>query len=297
MAIKTSSPLPDYIADSPVVRFAAFVYRAAVSTRNRWYDAIASASKKADYPVISIGGIRAGGTGKTPSTILVASLIQEARYTPAKLSRGYRRVSKGLKLIAPSEAVDWKVIGDEPAMIRNAVPECWMGISADRVIAVRSLQKVVPATTVFLLDDGFQHRKLYRNLDIVCLHENTLEENMIPLGYLREPLSALNRAHVAFLIGETEKTSRLKTVLEKKYPNLNLFELLYKPQGYVHAGTRTFSEKPPVNYGWTLRNRPTGTILQCIEAGRSEHRGKNIIPILINTGEMIFLQSRNYILM
>lgn len=245
MANKTLSPLPDYIADSPFARIASVAYRAAVSIRNCWYDGISSASKKADYPVISIGGIRAGGTGKTPSTILVASLIQQAGYTAAILSRGYRRVSNGLKIIEPSQAVDWKEIGDEPAMIRNTIPECWMGISADRLKAVRCLQKKIPATTVFLLDDGFQHRKLYRNLDIVCLHENTLEENMIPRGYLREPLSALDRADVAFLIGGTDKTLRLKSVLEKKYPNLKLFELLYKPQGYVHAGTMTFSEKPP----------------------------------------------------
>jgi tetraacyldisaccharide 4'-kinase len=245
MTQNSFSPLPDSIAHSPVATIASTVYSAGIAIRNFWYDAITAASKKVDLPVISIGGIRAGGSGKTPSTILVASLIEQAGYTAAILSRGYRRVSSELKFVAPSELVDWKEIGDEPAMIRNAIPGSWMGIHADRVAAARSLQNKVPDKTVFLLDDGFQHRRLYRNLDIVCLHENAFDDHLIPKGYLREPLCSLNRANVVFLIGEPDKTLRLRTILEKKFPNLELFELLYKPQGYVHAGTKVLLEKPP----------------------------------------------------
>jgi tetraacyldisaccharide 4'-kinase len=242
---KFLSPLPDLIACSRVGLFACVIYWFAVTIRNKWFDLFTSASKKVNHPVISIGGVRAGGTGKTPASILVASLLQKAGYTTAFLSRGYRRNSKELKIVGPCENVDWKEIGDEPAMIHNAIPESWMGIYADRVTAAVELQKKISQKTVFLLDDGFQHRKLRRNLDIVCLHENAFDDKLIPQGYLREPLGSLKRAHAAFLIGDPQKTTHLKLLLEKKYPILELFELLYKPRGYVHAKSKKHSEKLP----------------------------------------------------
>ncbi len=245
MSHNSDSPLPTFLARSPVAPLLSGLYGAGVSFRNRWFDSIASASKKVNRPVISIGGIRAGGTGKTPATILVASLLRQLNYTPAILSRGYRRTSTSLKIVEPHENVDWKEIGDEPSMIHNTQPECWMCIYHDRITAAIELEKKIPQRAVFLLDDGFQHRKIRRDLDIVCLHEHTLDDMLIPRGFLREPLNALKRAHVAFLIGSPEKNVALKTALEKKYSNLEIFELLYKPQGFVHTQSKTLQSELP----------------------------------------------------
>jgi tetraacyldisaccharide 4'-kinase len=245
MTLDQLSPLPALLARSPVAPMLSSFYGTGIHFRNCWFDNIESASKKVNRPVISIGGIRAGGTGKTPATILVASLLSQLDYTPAILSRGYRRVSRSLRLVEPHETVDWKEIGDEPSMIHNAQPECWMGIYHDRVAAATDLEKRIPQKAVFLLDDGFQHRKIRRDLDIVCLHEDTLNDRIIPHGFLREPLSALERADIAFLIGSSQKNDALKIALEKKYSNLEIFELLYKPQGFVHAQSKTLQSELP----------------------------------------------------
>jgi tetraacyldisaccharide 4'-kinase len=245
MAQDQLSPLPALLARSPVAPLLSGLYGTGVFFRNRWFDNIESASIKVNRPVISIGGIRAGGTGKTPATILVASLLNTLDYTPAILSRGYRRVSRSFKIVEPYETVDWKEIGDEPSMIHNAHPECWMGIYHDRVFSAIELEKRLPQNAVFLLDDGFQHRRIRRDLDIVCLHDHTLEDRLIPHGFLRESLNALKRANVAFLIGSPEKNAELKIALEKKYSNLEIFELLYKPQGFVHAQSKTLLSELP----------------------------------------------------
>lgn len=245
MSSDLTSPLPSLLARSPVARLLSGMYGAGVNFRNRWFDSVESASSKVNRPVISIGGIRAGGTGKTPATILVASLLNQLAFTPVILSRGYRRVSRSLRIVEPNETIDWKEIGDEPSMIHNALPECWMGIYHDRIAAAIELEKKIPQKAVFLLDDGFQHRRIRRDLDIVCLHEQVLEDRMIPQGFLREPVSALKRAHVAFLIGASQKNTRLKIMLKKKYSNLEIFELLYKPQGFVHAQSKTLQSELP----------------------------------------------------
>lgn len=245
MSHNHQSPLPALLARSPIAPLLSSLYGMGVNFRSRWFDSVKSASTKVNHPVISIGGIRAGGTGKTPATILTASLLSQLAYTPAILSRGYRRVSRSLRIVEPLETVDWKEIGDEPCMIHNALPECWMGIYHDRVTAAIELEKKLPQKTVFLLDDGFQHRKIRRDLDIVCLHEQTLDDKMIPHGFLREPLNALKRADVAFLTGPSQKNAELKMILEKKFSNLEIFELLYKPQGFVHARSKTMLSELP----------------------------------------------------
>ncbi|HEX2955806.1 MAG TPA: tetraacyldisaccharide 4'-kinase [Chitinispirillaceae bacterium] len=241
------SPLPAVIARTPVAPLLSCIYGTGVYFRNRWFDSVDSASIKVNRPVISIGGIRAGGTGKTPSAILVASLLSQLTYTPAILSRGYRRTSRSLRIVQPNEIVDWKEIGDEPSMIHNAIPESWMGIFHDRVTAAVELEKKIPEKAVFLLDDGFQHRRIRRDLDIVCLHEHTFDDKLIPRGFLREPVNALKRADVAFLIGDPQKNAALKVALEKKFSNLEIFELLYKPQGFVHAQSETLLNEFPYN--------------------------------------------------
>jgi len=245
MSHNHSSPLPTFLARSPVAPLLSSLYGNGVNVRNRWFDSVESACIKVNRPVISIGGIRAGGTGKTPSTMLVASLLNQLDYTTAILSRGYRRVSRALRIVSPGETVDWKEIGDEPSMIHNANPECWMGIYHDRVTVAIELEKRIPRRSVFLLDDGFQHRRIQRDLDIVCLHETALDDRMLPHGFLREPLNALKRADAVFLIGSSQKNAELKIFLQKKYSNLEIFELLYKPQGFVHAQSKTLLNELP----------------------------------------------------
>ena len=195
------SPLPPFLSRSFPVRFLSYLYTVAVRYRNNRFDRNLSLSVQAKRPVISIGGIRAGGTGKTPASLLVGHHLRSLDLPVAFLSRGYRRKNKQQQIVSPHEEVHWEAVGDEPAMIHADLPETWLGIGSDRVASAEKLSSIIPEKTIFVLDDGFQHRKIRRDLDIVCINESTLTDKMLPSGYLREEVSSLKRAHLLFLIG------------------------------------------------------------------------------------------------
>ncbi len=155
-------------------------------------------------PVISIGNLAMGGRGKTPLVALVAGWLVEAGERPAILSRGYRRrrpepgvvvVSDGRRLLA-----DLDRSGDEPLMLARRVRG-----AAVLVSPVRSLGAAVAETalgaTVLLLDDGFQHRALARDVDVVVVTAGDLRDRRLPLGRLRSPVSALARADAVIVDG------------------------------------------------------------------------------------------------
>ena len=125
---RINTPLPRWIASSPVAALASRLYGAAVHLRNRRYDRHPDTAVGVHVPVISIGGIRAGGTGKTPTALLLAELLQQQGYTVGLLSRGYKRTGRQPVIVAPDETIDWERTGDEPAMLRAAVPGIWLGI-------------------------------------------------------------------------------------------------------------------------------------------------------------------------
>jgi tetraacyldisaccharide 4'-kinase len=210
------SPLPARIASNPVVSSLSSVYKTVADVRNFAYDHIPALSKKLGRPAISVGGIRAGGTGKTPAAQLVGRhIIDNCGYSVAFLSRGYGRLSKKSVIIKPNETANWEDAGDEPCMIRNNIPESWLGIGADRTALAKKLSSIIPTNSVFILDDGFQRRQTRRDLDIVCLNESAFDDRMMPAGYLREPASSLRRADIVFVIGAEERLGRLREVKAK----------------------------------------------------------------------------------
>ena len=154
---------------------------------------------KLDKPVISIGNITWGGSGKTPMTIEVAKYILSLGKTPVILSRGYARKNKEIKNVVvrnKTEIVsDIALSGDEPYMMAKQV-NCPIVIGANRLESAKLAQQFSP--DIFILDDGFQHWKLKRDLDIVCVNGlNPFGNGMtIPSGILRERKSALKRAKI-----------------------------------------------------------------------------------------------------
>jgi tetraacyldisaccharide 4'-kinase len=205
------SPLPARLASNPVVSSLSSVYKTVSDVRNFAYDHIPALSKKLGRPAISVGGIRAGGTGKTPAAQLVGRhIIDNCGYSVAFLSRGYGRLSKKNVIIKPNETANWEDTGDEPCMIHSNIPESWLGIGADRTAVAEELSSIIPTNSVFILDDGFQRRQTRRDLDIVCLGESALNGRMMPAGYLREPVSSLRRAGIIFVIGAEERLGRLR---------------------------------------------------------------------------------------
>jgi tetraacyldisaccharide 4'-kinase len=252
------SPLPAALSTSIAARLLSRVYSAVINTRNLAYDSIPSLSKQLDFPVISVGGIRAGGTGKTPVVQMIARhLIDHHKCGVAILSRGYGRSSKKNIIVKPNEPADWELTGDEPCMLHNNLPESWLGVGADRSAVARMLSPLLPDRSVFLLDDGFQRRQTRRDLDIVCINEEVFDDRLIPAGYLREPMSALVRADIILIIGAQERVDKLNKVRErldeylstalkstKKTPVTAV--LLRYPDVWVDARGGETASKPPM---------------------------------------------------
>lgn len=157
-------------------------------------------AKHLHTPVVSIGGISMGGVGKTPMVAYLSEALRRRGLHPAILTRGYRRRSIAASvLIEAGESVPVSVTGDEGQILIHA-GNAHAGIGADRWTTGKLLERIYKPD-VFLLDDGFQHRRLARDLDIVLIDAlNPFAGGAVfPLGRLREPLSALSRAD-AFVI-------------------------------------------------------------------------------------------------
>ena len=175
------------------------IYRGAVNLRNLLYDRGILKSKKLPIPVVSVGNISAGGTGKTS---LVRYLAQELGRTlrVAVLLRGYRRKSRGTLVVSEWGELKVRVeeAGDEAYLLAKSLPTASVVVSEDRfkggLLAVEEL-----GAELIILDDGFQHRRLHRNLDIVLLRKRDLTDRLLPAGLLREPVRNIARADAVVL--------------------------------------------------------------------------------------------------
>jgi tetraacyldisaccharide 4'-kinase len=149
-------------------------------------------------PVISVGSVSAGGAGKTPVVLMLATMLRQRGYAVRILTRGYRRSSTTIERVEPFDDARWH--GDEPVLLaqRSGVP---VFVGADRYRAGLLAEQSEPSekTIVHLLDDGFQHRQLARDVDIVLLTRDDVEDRLLPAGNLREPLTALRDADVIVL--------------------------------------------------------------------------------------------------
>ena len=173
------------------------VYRAGLWVKER----LMRAPKRLPARVVSVGSLSAGGAGKTPVVMMVVEMLRSAGMRVDVLSRGYGRSGKGVERVDVAELASR--FGDEPMLMarRLGVP-VWVG--ADRFAAGSAAEDV----DVHVLDDGFQHRGLGRDVDLVLLTERDVQDALIPAGDLREPLSALRRADVVVLREEEADSLR-----------------------------------------------------------------------------------------
>lgn len=163
--------------------------------RNRLYDWGFFKSHAFDLPVISVGNLSVGGTGKTPHVELLIRSIQQ-RYQPAVLSRGYKRKTKGFLLA--DEHAQAQTIGDEPMQYRLNFPDLVVAVAEQRVLGIPRLLQAHPEVEVILLDDAFQHRRVKPGLQILLTSYDRpyTRDRMIPLGRLREPRAGAQRADI-----------------------------------------------------------------------------------------------------
>lgn len=238
--IQYESPLPEWVADSLPLRQLSSLYGHIVQKRNMAFNTNPEKIYRPEFPVISIGGIRAGGTGKTPSAMLIGRMLSEMNRDVIFLSRGYKRTNKDIFIAGPQDKVSWHDCGDEPAMLHEALPDSWLGIGADRSACAEKLGRMIPPDSVFVLDDGFQHRKMGRDLDIVCISESLFSDRLLPQGYLREPLSSLSRAQVAFITGSEKNINNMEALYRKlsiEFPHLDCYILTSEAIGWVNMAS------------------------------------------------------------
>jgi len=190
------------------------VYGAAATWRRRWY---ASRTRRLSRPVISIGNLRVGGTGKTPAVEAVARLLLEQGERPAILSRGYarRKPSADVTIVSNYGGVltDVDHAGDEPMLLARALPGVPVLVCADRHRAGRQAETQF-ASTVHLLDDGFQHVQLWRDVDLLLVDDADLADRVLPAGRLREPLANAAAAH-ALVVPATTAADLTQTIAER----------------------------------------------------------------------------------
>ncbi len=176
-----------------------FLYGLGVRTRNVLFDCGILKSKKYPMPIICIGNLAVGGTGKTPHTELLIELLK-AHYQVAVLSRGYKRETKEY-IEATSESTP-SIIGDEPCQIKNKYPDITVAVDRDRCHGIEKLMaKKEPPIEVVLLDDAFQHRRVKAGLNIILTDYNRLftEDKLLPAGRLREPAKGKDRAQMVIV--------------------------------------------------------------------------------------------------
>ncbi len=177
-----------------ILRPLGWIYGLITGIRNRLYDCGWRKSQVFPIPVISIGNITVGGTGKTPHAEYTAILLKD-RFKTAVLSRGYGRHTKGFFMSDHNS--DSGLIGDEPLQIKHRFPDLEVAVCNDRAKGIRRLMDMC-APEVIILDDAFQHRRITPSLNILLVnwHRNILDDAMLPAGHLRESAKGRRRADI-----------------------------------------------------------------------------------------------------
>ncbi len=172
------------------------LYSFVTAFRNQLYDRELLVARHLGRPVVSVGNISVGGSGKTPFVIALGELLQARGIAFDVLSRGYGRRSKGVRVVDPAGLPE--EFGDEPLLIARRL-KAPVVVGEDRYAAGLTAERQF-GIQLHLLDDGFQHRRLARDFDIVLVTAEDVRDRLLPRGRLREPLSALRRADAVVLM-------------------------------------------------------------------------------------------------
>lgn len=183
----------------PLIPFS-WLYGIGVSARNFLFDCGLLKSSSYDIPVISVGNITVGGTGKTPLTEYLIRLLSP-KHQVSIVSRGYKRQTKGY--VRATNQTSMSDIGDEPFQMKHKYPYIHVAVDENRRRAIENIcsHDVQPSTDVVLMDDGFQHRYVQPGINILLMDYNRLPHNdfLLPAGKLREPKSSCRRADIVIV--------------------------------------------------------------------------------------------------
>ena len=236
-------------------RLVSAAYEQVVRLRNRGYDAGWLEVQQLERPVISVGNLTLGGTGKTPTVIALGKMLQAAGHSVSVLLRGYKGRHRGGPLpVSDGRRIrsDSGLAGDEALVIARNLPGARVTVGKDRAGAGRWIESR-EAVDLHLLDDGFQHRQLHRCLDLVLVDVTNPfgGGRMVPSGQLREPLEALRRADAVILT---------RTRTGEDYDTLTRELRRFKPELPCFLSTQTIE---PVARGTSREEKAEALLAGC----------------------------------
>ncbi len=172
-----------------------FFYWLLIFWRNFFYNIGFFVSRKLPCKVVSVGNLSVGGTGKTPFVLFLANALKTKGLNVAVLSRGYKRKSTGTHIVSDGNTLksDLHTSGDEPFMLANKLQDIPVVVDENRYRGGQFICNEYKPD-VIILDDAFQHRRVFRDVDIVLINSNHRRPKLLPYGLLREPLRNIKRA-------------------------------------------------------------------------------------------------------
>jgi tetraacyldisaccharide 4'-kinase len=185
-------------------RILSWIYTLVVIIRHRLYDWGILKSYSFDIPIVCVGNITVGGTGKTPTAEFILSSLAN-HYTMAILSRGYGRMTKGYREVSVDDV--YSDVGDEPLQIKLKFPETVVVVSEDRVAGIERILQEHPEVNLIIMDDGFQHRRVRPKVNILIVDSTRPydSDSMLPLGRLRDLPSRMKEGHI-FMVSKCSDT-------------------------------------------------------------------------------------------
>ena len=224
-------------------------YRMIVAARNAWYDWVPGAVHRPERPVISIGNITVGGTGKTPMTAKLAHLLIARGLKVAILTRGYKGAIAFDDERREDAVAELSAASDEAQVLRRRCPQARVYVSPNRAQSAEAA--VAEGADCLLLDDGFQHRRLARDFDIVLIDATRPfgHKRLLPGGLLREPLSNLSRAGLVILTRSDEVPEATRTDISRTIQRASdarpLIYAVQRINGFLDIKGRTVAHADP----------------------------------------------------
>jgi len=208
------------------------LYGLVMWVRNRLYDSGTLTAVSFDIPMIAVGNLSVGGTGKTPHVEYLIRLLKE-RFAVATLSRGYNRKTRGFFLANENSTA--AQLGDEPMQFHQKFPDISVSVGEERMLAVPELLRERQETQVILLDDAFQHRSIKPGMNILVTEYNRpfTRDHVVPFGRLREGRSGYERANIIIVskcpaaLAESEKRALEQEIAPLPHQGLFFTSLQY----------------------------------------------------------------------